>query len=204
MNPYRIQTKKGFTLIEMIVVVGIFSVVMTIAMGAIFTIVSANKSAQALASVMDNLNSALDTMSRNTRFGSSFQCNGTNISISRGGQSSCPTGNTWFGLIPYAPGGVEQPLTVYKFIKPSGSDTGSIWRCQAASKNATSFNGDSNCVLVTAPEVLIEKLTFFIDGTTVRQQQPRVFMQLQGYVLSGTTKQPFYVQTLISQRTLNI
>lgn len=215
MNLYHTQTKKGFTLIEMIVVVGIFSVVMTIAMGAIFTVVSANKSAQALASVIDNLNSALDTMSRNTRFGTNFQCEADSSgNITRTRQSFCEDteGSSWFGLVPYEPGmGVNrkvQPLTIYKFVKPAGSTTGSIYRCQAARATDPTFKVNptvsDGCMLVTAPEVQIEKLSFYVDGTTAGAEQPRIFMLVQGSVPAGTTKQPFYIQTLISQRTLNI
>ena len=61
--------QKGFTLIEMMVAVSIFAIVVTISMGAIFTIVDANKKAQSLKAVMNNLNFALETMTRTIKTG---------------------------------------------------------------------------------------------------------------------------------------
>lgn len=102
------KQNKGFTIIEMIVVVGIFSIVMTIAMGAIFTVMNANRTAQATQSVMDNLNSALDSMSRNTRFG-------TKIEVSSDNKS--------FEFIPY--NSIDGKKIKYEFIK----NPGRIQRC---------------------------------------------------------------------------
>ena len=59
----------GFSLIEMMVAVSIFVVVAMVAMGSILTIVDANRKAQALKVVMDNLNYALETMTRTIKTG---------------------------------------------------------------------------------------------------------------------------------------
>jgi len=64
----------GFTLVEMIVSLGIFSIVATVSLGALVKIVSANKKAQTLQSSITNLNFALDAMSRELRTGRSFRC----------------------------------------------------------------------------------------------------------------------------------
>ncbi len=65
---------QGFTLIEMIVSLAIFSVVAVVALGALMKIVSANKKAQSLQSAMTNINYALESMSREMRVGSDFSC----------------------------------------------------------------------------------------------------------------------------------
>ncbi len=59
----------GFTLIEMMVSVAIFAIVVTISMGAILTVVDSNKKAQSMKSVMNNLNFALETMTRTIKTG---------------------------------------------------------------------------------------------------------------------------------------
>ena len=66
--------KSGFTLVEMLVAVFIFSIVMTIATGAVVLLVSSNKASQAIKSSLDNLNSTLDSMSRNIRYGTIYHC----------------------------------------------------------------------------------------------------------------------------------
>lgn len=66
--------KKGFTIVEMIVAVGIFAVVMVLAVGALLTIVAANKTAQAMKVVMNNVNYAVEDMVRTIRSGSNYSC----------------------------------------------------------------------------------------------------------------------------------
>ncbi|MBI5138478.1 MAG: prepilin-type N-terminal cleavage/methylation domain-containing protein [Candidatus Vogelbacteria bacterium] len=72
----------GFSLIEMMVSTAIFSVVSIVAIGAIFTINDANRKAQAIRAVVDNLNVSLESMSRKISMGSNFFCGGTINTIS--------------------------------------------------------------------------------------------------------------------------
>ncbi|MBU6427196.1 type II secretion system GspH family protein [Patescibacteria group bacterium] len=64
----------GFTLIEMIVALGLFSVVAVIALGSLVKIISANQKAQALQATFTNLNFALESMSRELRMGTVYHC----------------------------------------------------------------------------------------------------------------------------------
>ena len=66
----RLAADSGFTLVEMIVAVALFAVVMLISVAALLALVDANRKAQALQSVMNNLNIALDGMVRSVRMGS--------------------------------------------------------------------------------------------------------------------------------------
>jgi len=64
--------KKGFTLIELIVAVGVFLVVMLIASGALISIIESNKKAQSFKAVMNNLNFAFEGMTRTIRVGKGY------------------------------------------------------------------------------------------------------------------------------------
>ncbi len=75
------KTEKGFTLIELMVSVSLFTVVVMISMGAIFTVVDANKKAQTLKTVMNNLNFALETMTRTIKTGTMGNVTDSTISI---------------------------------------------------------------------------------------------------------------------------
>jgi len=66
--------QSGFSLIEMIVSLGVFSVVITIAVGALLTMIASNNQLQAEQSVMTNLSFALDSMTREIRTGSHYYC----------------------------------------------------------------------------------------------------------------------------------
>jgi len=74
MNLSFTKNKKGFTLLEMIVSLGIFSVVAVIAVGSLVRITSLNRQAQAMQSTMNNVNYVLESISREMRTGTHFHC----------------------------------------------------------------------------------------------------------------------------------
>lgn len=78
---YSAHKNKGFTLIEIIVSLGIFAIVATVALGALVKIISANKKAQTILASVTNINYALETMSREMRVGRNYYCN--NVSVSK-------------------------------------------------------------------------------------------------------------------------
>ncbi len=63
---------KGFTLIEMIVAVAVFSIVTTMALGSFLNVSDIQKKAMALRAVNDNLNFAVETMMREIRTGTDY------------------------------------------------------------------------------------------------------------------------------------
>lgn len=73
--------KKGFTLIEIMVSMSIFIIVMVVATGAVLSAVDANRKAQALGSVMNNLNVALESMVRDVRTGSLYTVGSNSIAF---------------------------------------------------------------------------------------------------------------------------
>lgn len=74
MNLSFTKNQNGFTLLEMIVSLGIFSVVAVIAVGSLVRITSLNRQAQAMQSTMNNVNYVLESISREMRPGSHFHC----------------------------------------------------------------------------------------------------------------------------------
>ena len=73
-QPTNISKKQGFTLVEMIVSLGVFSVVVTIAVGALLVLISSNEQLQKEQSVMTNLSFAIDSMTREIRTGRNYFC----------------------------------------------------------------------------------------------------------------------------------
>lgn len=67
--------KRGFTLVEIIVSLMIFSIVAVVALSALVKIIDANKKAQTTQDAVTELSFALDGMSRDMRSGSSYYCN---------------------------------------------------------------------------------------------------------------------------------
>ena len=68
------KTQAGFTLIEMIVSLAIFSIIVTMTIGALLVLIANNQKLQSEQSVMTNLSFALDSMTREIRTGTNYYC----------------------------------------------------------------------------------------------------------------------------------
>lgn len=68
------EKQKGFTLIEMVVAVSIFVVVALIVSLVFVSLAQANRKAQALKLLIDNLNFSMDTMVLNLKTGRDYEC----------------------------------------------------------------------------------------------------------------------------------
>jgi prepilin-type N-terminal cleavage/methylation domain-containing protein len=192
-----LTARRGFTLVEMIVSVALFSVVMLVSTAALLSLVAANRKAQALESVMNNLNITLDGMLRALRMGSSFHCGAGNYSIPQ----DCPdqvNGDTVFAFLPYG-ASVNAPRWVYSFDQ----GTGRIYK---------SINNEAP-IPITAPEVTIESMRFFVVGSargcTVSPCdtiQPKVLMVMKGSapVNNSKLRTTFHIQVASTQRLLDL
>lgn len=181
----------GFTLIEIMVSVAIFAMVMTISSGSLFSILDANAKAQAQKSVMNNLNLALESMSRNIRVGTTYHC-GTagNLHDAR----DCLQDGADFLAFEGSSGNknISGDEIVYKL------DGTTIMRSQ---------NGGLSYSAITALEVVVEDLKFFVTGAEDPgdQEQPRVIIVVRGYAgIKEKIRTDFNIQTSVSQRQLDI
>ena len=69
----------GFTLVEIIVSLGLFSVVSTIAIGSLILLMDNNQQLRSDQSVISNVGFAFDMMSRDIRTGVDYYCNSNNF-----------------------------------------------------------------------------------------------------------------------------
>lgn len=180
------RLNRGFTLIEMMVAVALFSIVMLVTTSSLLALVAANQKAQAIHSVMENLNIAVDGMVRAARMGTSFHC-GTAGSYSD--PLDCSSGGTLFAFKPYD--GTTPQLYWFQNGRLYESTTGST----------------SGGIPVTSEEVEITNMTFYVSGSTVQDQiQPKMIVVIQGTVTTGktATKSSFTIQATASQRALDL
>src|SRR3989344_6982804 len=106
-NTYNLTpASRGFSLVEMVVSVALFAIIMLVAVGALLSLVDANRKARALESVMNNLNISLDSMIRAMRMGTTYNCGGTLIPSAVG--ADCPVGDDLFSFAPYGSGSLPQ------------------------------------------------------------------------------------------------
>lgn len=191
------QKKKGFLLAELLVALFIFSLVATISVGSIINIIDANKKNQSLKSVMNNLNLALDSITRYASVGYDYNCSDINGFL----KQDCSTPGSSFSFkSPYDLDGDGNGGDVVNYTLTSDFDGGYI--------NRTINPGlGSDPVRITAPEVNIEGLKFLVLGSGGGDtQQPKVFIFVSGSTFAGPRLMStnFKIQTVISQRLPDI
>ncbi len=183
--------KNGFTLIEMMVAVALFTVVMMVSIGALLSLVDASRKAQGIQSVMNNLNVTLDGTVRALRMGSAYEVRNQNRELSFipfGGDST----DKWtYSFEENIDSNGELRGRIYKYYKPQG-----LSRVK---------------VPITASEVDIDEVKFYVSGTVDTDDtdgilQPRVMIIVRGRagLDKENTTTSFDIQASATQRLLDI
>lgn len=150
------QQHKGFSLIEVLVSLSIFTIVVTICITTLYSLIDANARTRNVQSVVTNLSYTLDSMVRDIRTGTDYYCDGTSLPISGKATQDCPTGETLFS---FNEGGrsltknASSPRIAYRLYDDNGR--GVIQRRL----------GNDLWIDITAEDINITKLLFFVEGT---------------------------------------
>ena len=172
--------KKGFTLIELMVAISIFIIIMTISMNSILGVFDANRKSRTLKTVLNNLNLATESMAKEMRFGRNYHCGSGTVTETQ----DCPVGDTLMSFL--SSDGLQityrlNGTTIEKQIQYEGY------------------------VPVTAPEIVIDDLAFYALGSDISDLlQPAVLIKVKSHVGTGKSRSDFVLQTLVSQRVLDI
>ncbi len=207
------HNQKGFTLIEVMIAVGLFVVIMVFGIGSVLSTNDAHKKSQSQRAVNDNLSFVIEDMSRNLRLGSNYRCpinpgsltasDGYTFSVSSidAQTQDCTFGEESFS-ISFDPmnanfddiSDTTEQMGYFIF------DDGAVYKA-----SASTFDGSvHNFIRVTSPEVFVDrtKSGFTVIGTETVGTQPRVIIRLAGTVTYKNIVTPFDIQTTVSQRTL--
>lgn len=151
---------KAFTLVEILVVIGLFSGVMVIAAGSLLITQTINTRLQETQAVLDNVNLSMDTMSREIRYGGNFHCD---VATFSGSTLDVDATSTLRKSCPYT----EQGGTVLIF-RPYQAST-STDRVAYYMKGGIVFKdeyigGATTTYQVTADNITINSLVFYVSG----------------------------------------
>ncbi|KKT66972.1 MAG: hypothetical protein UW61_C0019G0002 [Candidatus Curtissbacteria bacterium GW2011_GWC1_44_33] len=172
--------RRGFTLVELMVAMSIFIIVMTISMGSILGVFDANRKSRSLKIVLNNLNLAVESMSKEMRFGKNYHCGSGTVTVPQ----NCPGGDTLMSFL-------------------SSDNIQITYRLNNQTIEKKLDNGDY--IAVTAPEIVIDNLTFYTVGAGASNTlQPKVIIKIQSHAGLGADRSDFTLQTLVSQRVLDI
>lgn len=216
----RVPRKKGFTLVELMVSLSIFSIVMVISTGTLLIMIDINAKAQALYTSTTNLSFALDSMTREIRTGYHYYCSrvthfgtdegvgddqhGTNILPEDSTMDDCDTERS-ANFIAFTRERTADRIG-YRF----NSDDHSIEYAE---------DGDDAWVRMTSSDVYIEDFQIVVEGSTPffterngeyepnadGYDQPIMNILIKGYVNNGLEENTdFNIQTRIVQRRLDL
>ncbi|HAS84935.1 MAG TPA: hypothetical protein DCS23_02605 [Candidatus Yonathbacteria bacterium] len=166
------NSQRGFTLIEMTVSLGLFTIIMFIATSAFLSIVNTDRKARSVRIASDNLNITLEDMSRRIKTGSGYDCGAI------GAPTDCASG-----------------LSSLTFDDQDGNQVTYSW-------DNINFSILRNGVPITSPEIVITGLKFVVSGSAPAPdaRQPMVAIVIDGSLGSGTTESGFKIQTTVTQR----
>jgi prepilin-type N-terminal cleavage/methylation domain-containing protein len=217
--------QQGFTLIEMIVSLGVFSVVITISVGALLMLVATNKQLQGEQSVMTNLSFALDSMTREIRTGTHYYCD-TAPNTSAGGSSNifndshdvdsilydsvtgqknqdcsngAPGGHKYRGLA-FIEGGNSITAGNDRILYYFNKNDGKIYRRVGAQASES----------IVSSGIYIKDFQFFVSGSeplsagATKDDQPSVTIYIEATESSDPAAKSYYIETTVTQRTLDL
>ncbi|OHA84516.1 MAG: hypothetical protein A2408_00760 [Candidatus Yonathbacteria bacterium RIFOXYC1_FULL_52_10] len=190
------KEEKGFTLVELIVSMGLFTVVIFGTTSVLLVMLDANRKAQSMRGVMEGLNFALDDVGRSVRVGKEFQCLG---------QSevpplyTTPRNTAVFKAETDAAAGcwgisIQLDYGVVTYYRLGNG----IRKTLVRSDGSVEYAG----LLLTPPEIVANTITFHVIGNQTGDQ-PRVLLRIVGIAGFGDSQSTFNIQTAVTARLPN-
>jgi len=186
-TPHSQPSARAFTLVELIVSVGLFSIVVVIAMSAYLSLISLDRKARATSDVMTNLSFVMESMTRSIRTGTNYDCG------SIGSIANCPSGSNYFSFLD------ENGQTDTYLLNTSDN---TIRTCQ---NSGTCTAGGAT--VLTDPRIKVTNLTFYTQGAgTGDGIQPRVVFVISGSITPDAASSPisFTIESAATQRLLDL
>ncbi len=223
MNSSNKYLQSGFSLVEMIVSLAVFSIVATVSVGALLVLISSNIQLQNEQSVMTNLSFALDSMAREIRTGTDYFCSSQNVvtagppddRIFQDGavldpdvRNDCPDGNDNNNPRPYhgisfLEGG--QSIT-------NAVDTRIVYYFDANQGKIMRRISAQDAKPITSSGIYIINAEFYVTGSEplstppgdTEQDQSSVTVYIEAKEKDDPTAKTYKIQTTIVQRALDI
>lgn len=196
----RSSQARGFTLLEMIVAIGIFLIALMIILGALVSINNAARKARSERVVTDNLSTAIDSMSRSIRVGSTFHC-GCGIGGGDGDLVATTTPQNCTMADTAGNGGKVCLAFEGQMGDPTNPNDQIVYRLYRGNVQR-STNSGATYVPLTAPELTIASFRFYLYGTAPSEDQPVVTMVIRGTAsTTSRTATSFSMQTTVSAYT---
>lgn len=208
MKTNHIKTKNGFTLVEVMISIGLFTVVMVIGIGAILGVNSTHRKTQSMRAVVDNLSFVMEDMARSMRLGDYFVCKTSTVdpidALDVGTPPNQEDGENCKSISfePYWNYDPNDDANQIVYFIGEANGIGTIF------KKTETMGWTDEMIPVTPAELNIdtERSGFWVTGAEEETipVQPRIKIVLVGTVRVGNVETEFNLQTTVSQRLLDI
>lgn len=203
------QTNAGFTLIEMLVSLALYTVVVTIAVGSLLVLIAGSGRGQSEQSVMTTLTFALDSMTREIRTGSGYYCESYGSSAFSSQESlNASTKDCYEG-----DGSSVSAYHGISFLEGGNSITKGSTRIayyfDSGNKTIMRRVGNGAAESIVSDTISITQANFFVTGSSPYSVgsdiiQPTVTIVIEAVEKSEPDARPFVVETTVTQRELDI
>lgn len=188
--------RSGFTLVEVLVSVALFTIVMTTAVSALIIILDANRKAQNISNTINNAFFTFETMSRLMRTGVNYHCGGGGSTDS---PQDCPNGDNEMFFTDDRGQFVHVWLT-----EASGVGTIMQEADEDGASNGVSFGPEYP---LTSDDFDVETLLFTVTGSDITSdtEQPKTTITFHGISNPGTPESSeLKLQTTVTQRVIDL
>ncbi len=196
------RSNRGFTLVEMLVAVSLFSVVAFLVVTTFMSITEAYRKSQAIRLVIDNLNFAMDSITLRLRDGNNYRCGypGDSECDNESGNEAI-TFNTFDG----------RSFVYRKFLSNANPDTGKQYaylaQCFSTPDDVDSWCSAvnvKNYTQITSPDIDLSDVRFYVysqSAANAPENEPgRALIILGGTASFGQHTSNFNLQTSVSER----
>lgn len=196
----------GFSLIEVLVSLSLFTIVMTICIGVLMVLIEANGRSQNTQAVMTNITFALDSITREIRTGTDYYC-GNWASGSFPTSSGSDTRDCEDGLaLSFNEGGNSLTEGASSRRIALRLADGALQRRLGNGDGDSNVNEAADWSPLTSPNIRITELRLYVTGATRGDlESPTVTLYVEGIADEGEVEETtFNIQTSVVQQLLDI
>ena len=201
------KSTAGFTIIEMLVALALFTIVITIAVGAFLSLISGSSSLQGEQAVMSSLSFAMDTMTREIRTGTNYYCKndaGSN-QMTLDETRNCSTGSPEFSFVEagssLSSGSGSERISYSYVDDPNDSSRKTIVRQLGDNNNSPQESILSSDTKLIYAQFFVTGADPLRTGSDVAQPTVTIVVKAQDPADSSKT---YTLETTVTQRQLDL
>lgn len=215
-----LQQHKGFSLIEVLVSLSIFTIVVTICVTVLYTLIDANARTRNAQSIVTNLSFTLDSITREIRTGKDYFCTDSLSALPvktdadpNPNVSDCAGGGDYLAFNEGGQSLTKDTPNDSRRIAMRLSDDGKLQRRLGNGDGTIDADEDTDWIDLTSDGVTVEELKFFVTGTEPAGENdanpniepPAVILYLSGTIGDEEANETeFQIQTTITQYSLDL